>query len=429
MTNLFLRIFIAMVLTVMLSWTFADWLTKDAYFRDFRTQHHYIVGLMLQTFQKEMSIEDPQLRYKALEQKSDPRLYMISVQPISSLELTAGELELLRAGEMVSHIWMDEWTGGLEIYLADRDPDQAIVFETGELMVQAESRYHMIVEICMYTGLALVSLFLIIPLMRRLRTLAKTAEAFGDGDFDARVPAGGPKAIADLGGAFNQMADQLKRAGVRHQITTHALSHEVRTPLARLRLSLDMTRDMELPEHLSSFVQDMQRDVDDLENLSDEMLSWARLSFAREALPMETIDLSAMAGEVVEALQDVCPEIPLKTAHVSDQLARGNKALLARALGNLVRNAQKYGAKNIEIQVSLNDKEARLIVDDDGPGIPPEDRERVLFPFVGSERNRANKGYGLGMAIVAQIAESHNGRVFIEDSPMGGARICFVWSS
>ncbi|MCG8668855.1 MAG: HAMP domain-containing protein [Pseudomonadales bacterium] len=121
--------------------------------------------------------------------------------------------------------------------------------------------YQTAVGISIFTGLSLVILILIVPLVRRLRVLAKTAEAFGAGNFDARVPPGGARAVAEPGTAFNRMADRLKQAEARHQILTHALSHEVRTPPARHRLFLEMVEDMDVPEQQRLFLQDIQRDV------------------------------------------------------------------------------------------------------------------------------------------------------------------------
>ncbi|MDJ0842216.1 MAG: ATP-binding protein [Acidobacteriota bacterium] len=427
MGSLFLRIFVVIVLTIMLSWWLVDRLTEGEQVRVMTARHRLMAETKLQTLEQQLAIPDLNLRRKALEAASEPLLYIFRLERLDDQELSREEYRRIGAGEMVIQVHVGDWESAVTVYHPDLDPNHVVILDY--LPTREESAYYMIVEICLYIGLALVIFFLVAPIVRRLRGLAATARKFGEGDLAARLPPGGPKAIADLGHAFNLMAEQLNKARIRHEIMTHALSHEVRTPLARLRLSLDMAEEMDLPEQVSAFVGDMQRDVDDLENLSDEMLGWAKLSFSRESLPMESIDLVAIAEEVADTLGDVCPHIPIEIHVEGERQCSGNAPLLVRALGNLVRNAQKYGAENIEIHTRVQAGECCLIVDDDGPGIPPEERERVLYPFAGLDKSRksAGEGFGLGMAIVQQIVKSHGGEVSVEESPKGGARVRITW--
>lgn len=433
MRTLFIRMFLIILLTVWLCWYLADWLTQDFLARSLVARHKVMVGFMVRSLGETLAIEDALERARALEKAGDPLFYQVSLQPISGLDLDAKTLEKMEGGELAVQVFGDDWSTWLNVYRLDRDPNKVVVF-TYEAERRAEFIYYMWVEILIFVGLALVILVITAPVARRLRILSNAARAFGKGDLEVRVPQGGPQAIGNLGLAFNQMADQLGLARRRHEVMTHALSHEVRTPLARLRLSLDMAEDMDLAQPVKDFLADMHRDVDDLENLSNEMLSWARLSFAREPMPMETVDLVQIASQVKDDLQGICPQAPIHVLGPKVLACSGNRALLVRALGNLVRNAQKYGAGPIEIQVESREtegslKEVSLTVSDHGPGIPRDAWERVWLPFAGLDRSRARskEGYGLGLAIVQQIAESHGGGARLVDHPSGGARVRMFW--
>lgn len=429
MIKLFWRLALISLLTIFLSWTVADFLLRKQV-KTFQAKvHQSWVSTMLKAYQSERNIADLETRKQTLENVSDPLLYEIQVLPIATLDLSDEELKSLSENALVIHMDPGDWTDWATIYAADLDPNYAIQLDYGSGHAQADFNYYTTVLACLFIGLAIVIFFLMTPVIRWLHTLSQTALAYSSGDFSKRVPKGGPTAIAELGASFNHMAEALTQAKDHHEIMTHALSHEVRTPLARLRLSLDMVEEMDLEEDVALFLGEMQRDVDDLESLSDETLQLARLTFANEPLPMKPLDVGHILNKAKAAHQLIEPTIKIQLLTDKEILAMGHAPLLTRALGNLVRNAQKYGANQIYLSASCHDGIAQLTVEDNGPGIPTDLRNKALAPFqrLGHTRSISKDGVGLGMAIVARIMDAHQGHVYLENSSFGGAAIRLQW--
>jgi len=273
------------------------------------------------------------------------------------------------------------------------------------------------------------------PLARRLSRplegLTSAAQRLGRGDLAARVPTPAPDRpwwphrsapadeIVHLTGAFNEMAERVQRL-VRGQKELLAnVSHELRSPLTRIRLALELLpRDAAAAARLA----DVEHDLAELERLIDDVLTAARL---------EATGLPARLGEVHlrRLLEDIAARArrdPL-TAGRAIGIADGppvvvvaDEGLLRRALWNLVENAVKYGAPPITLSATREGAQVRLSVSDEGPGIAAADRERVLAPFVRLESARtptapgaAPRGVGLGLTLARRVAEVHGGAIAI----------------
>ncbi|CAM2063965.1 Histidine kinase [Sulfidibacter corallicola] len=429
MANLFVRLYLAMILTILLAAWIADLLLDRPYTEFLEWENKVLTETTARALHEELAIPDFAKRKAALERESSELLYHASLKPLASLDLSAEERRDLAAGNPVWRVEIGFWDDTLEMYQNDLDPNHVVHFTLGDYYDKPELAYEATVLGSLFTCTAIAIFFLLWPIVLRLQNLTEAARIFGEGDLGARVKKGGPTAIAELGNAFNTMAHQLQRARTHQEVMTHAISHEVRTPLARLRLTLDMAEDLELPELLETFVANMQSDVDDLEHLSNEMLGWAKLTFSREKVPLGPMDLRDTIQQTVERLQQIEPAIPIGFAPTSPLPCHGNPSLLQRALSNLIRNAQKYGAKTIAIHAAVEAGEVHIQVNDDGPGIPVDDRERIFAPFacVDESRSRSSGGFGLGMAIVERIMEAHRGNARILDSPLGGAGLRLTW--
>ena len=260
------------------------------------------------------------------------------------------------------------------------------------------------------------------PIVRRLTTrlegLQRSVQRFGEGDLAVRAPADdGEDEVADLARRFNDAATRIEQLVRSHKSLLANASHELRSPLTRIRMSLELMGQQPNP----AAKVEISRSIAELDQLIDEILLASRLD-AREADmgTMETVDLMGLAAEECARAQaelDIAERTDLDALTV-----RGVPRLLRRAIRNLLENARRYGAGEIETELSADGAHARVRVNDRGPGVPAALRERIFEPFYrlpgASEREG---GVGLGLALVKSIVERHGGRVRCEGRDGGGA--------
>lgn len=269
------------------------------------------------------------------------------------------------------------------------------------------------------------------PLWRNVQELRRVTAALGRGELAvrARMSAGAPLAI--LGQTFNHMAGRIQGLIASHRDLTNAVSHELRTPIARLRFALEMLEQAD-PSARARHLASIHTDVDELEALVEELLTFARFEREQPALRRERGALAPWLRRLCERHVGEPGGAPVGCD--VDGLpaaleAQFDPRLLARAVDNLVRNARRYAVTTVRVSAVRAGPEVAILVDDDGPGIPPPDRARLFEPFtrLDHSRDRESGGYGLGLAIVKRIAELHGGSVDIEESPLGGARFRLTW--
>ena len=256
-------------------------------------------------------------------------------------------------------------------------------------------------------------------LTRRLETLKRGVEAFGQGALDRRVPVEGRDEVATLATSFNLAAERVEALVRSHKSLLANASHELRSPLARLKMATAMLPDS-APEERDHLRSEINTDIAELDGLVDEVLLASRLEAAPEPDHLESVDLLGLA---VEEGARVDAEVEGSVASV-----HGEERLLRRALRNLLENARRYGGG--QIRVDLVDKAAaglEIRVSDNGPGVPEAYLERIFEPFfrLPGHAERAG-GVGLGLALVRQIVERHHGRIRCVRPPEGGG--CFVIS-
>ena len=281
-------------------------------------------------------------------------------------------------------------------------------------------------------GLAgLVVMAVLFPVARRLtqrlEALQRGVQRWGEGDLSARLPEGGQDEVADLSRRFNAAAERVQSlmasqaALLQSQKSLLAnASHELRSPLARIRMAVELSGTQGSP----AARDEIRRSITELDQLVDEILLASRLD-AREADmgTVESVDLIGLLAEECARVGAVL-ELPECTGEV---VVPGVVKLLRRAVRNLLENAVRHGRRTghaqVVAQLSLEGGYAVLHIDDRGPGVPPDQRERIFEPFYrlpgASEREG---GVGLGLALVRQIAARHGGSVACDNREGGGAR-------
>ena len=274
--------------------------------------------------------------------------------------------------------------------------------------------------------------FWVHPVWRDLETLRQTARDLGDGDFEARSPPARSKLFAALSDTMNSMAERVQQLLATHRELSSAISHELRTPIARMRFALEMLAGTDERAERERLWTMMEADLDELDHLIDTSLTYAR--FEREAPEphFSSVRFADWLSDEVDAVRLLGRDlkITVDTAKLPRNLAVDvDRKAMPYALRNLLRNAFRYASAQIVVSAELREGNIVVHVDDDGIGIPPEDRENVFSAFtrLDRSRDRATGGYGLGLAITRRVLELHGGTATADGAPLGGARFTLAW--
>lgn len=255
-------------------------------------------------------------------------------------------------------------------------------------------------------------------LTQRLEALQSGVERWGRGDLSARVTVQGRDEVAFLAARFNEAAERIERLLVSHKALLANASHELRSPLTRIRMSVELMGLEASPLQR----QEIARSIGELDQLIDEILWASRLdSHEAQTEPLEEVDLLGLAAEECARIGAQLQEPPPDSGAL---VLQGSLRLLRRLLRNLLENAARHGGQPVTLTIDRQGADLRLQVCDGGPGVPPAYRERIFEPFfrLPGASEKAG-GVGLGLALVRSIAGSHGGDVRCLQAPGGGS--CF----
>lgn len=280
--------------------------------------------------------------------------------------------------------------------------------------------------------LAIAVWFWVRPVWRDLEALRKTARALGEGHFETRAPKARSIAFELLTDTLNGMAERIQRLIATQKELSSAISHELRTPIARLRFALEMSSETDSQEEETRLRTMMESDLDELDNLIDSSLTYARFEREQPEPQLSAVELAPWLEEEVESIRILgrSLEIAVNCSALPPGMAvELDRKSMPYAIKNLLRNALKYAKARISVSAEVVENQIRIHVDDDGIGIPPEERERIFSAFtrLDRSRDRSTGGYGLGLAIAKQVLEQHQGSASVDASPLGGARFTLSW--
>ncbi|MGB0898730.1 MAG: two-component system sensor histidine kinase EnvZ, partial [Psychrobium sp.] len=248
-------------------------------------------------------------------------------------------------------------------------------------------------------------------LTKPLRNLQLAANQVAKGEFPERLAFEGSSEVVDLTRAFNSMASGIKQLEDDRALLMAGISHDLRTPLTRIRLATEMLDDKE-----SFFKEGIEQDIDDMNEIIDQFITYIKLD--REEVA-ELNDLNEIISQEVKAEASRGRNISAKLDKIPLMMLRANA--LKRVLANLISNAIRYGGGEIEIQSGISGRGVAFFkVEDNGPGIPTENIKQLFKPFVQGDNARGGQGSGLGLAIVHRFVNNHGGRVLIKNRDQGG---------
>lgn len=251
---------------------------------------------------------------------------------------------------------------------------------------------------------------------RPLKAMARSVKAVGRGQTPPPLPEEGAEELRLLAGAFNTLATDLERHEKDRSEVLAGISHDLRTPLTRLRL------EAELSVGDDSARAAVVADIEQMEAVISQFMDYARAESGEDA---ETTDLGTLLAGIVEHQACVGRKLPAEIGALPEVSLRPKA--IRRALTNLIDNAWKYGGGDVRLRTTTVDAEIRIEISDRGPGIPAAETERLKRPFARLETARTNAGgTGLGLAIVERIARLHGGRLELQANPGGGLLACLI---
>jgi signal transduction histidine kinase len=251
---------------------------------------------------------------------------------------------------------------------------------------------------------------------RRLETLEGGVARWGAGELGHRVAVQGADEVATLASSFNAAAEKVEGLMAQQREMLASASHQLRSPLARLRMGLELLGEETDPERRARLLDSGRRDVRDLDTIIEEVLVMARADGRLPARPFERVDLRAVLESEAARTGATVGGDP------ADAMVAGDPAMLRHLVRNLLENAQRHGGgQEVHARLATTPDAVTLSVEDRGPGVPEAERERIFAPFY-QIPGAAQGGLGLGLALVRQVAHHHHGQAGVHPREGGGSR-------
>jgi signal transduction histidine kinase len=263
--------------------------------------------------------------------------------------------------------------------------------------------------------------------LRPVESIRAEVEAITASTLGRRIPV--PRSgdeVARLANTMNAMLDRLEDASTRQQRFVADASHELRSPVTAIRTELEVAQRTAGPADWPAVAGRLLTEEARLEAVIADLLLLASLDEGGDTPDTVVVDLAELAQEEARRRAPDRAEVAIEVDAAAPVLVRGSRMQLGRALANLLDNAGRHARSTVRVAVHDRDGRARLLVDDDGPGVPEVDRERVFERFTRLDEHRARNGAagaGLGLSLVRGIAERHGGTARVETAPLGGARV------
>ena len=382
----------------------------DRYFlskKDDPIVHYQVLGNQLATALNET--QTPSLFIDAWHQDHmENTLQLVSAQDVPLPDIL---WQKLYAGDAI----ILETELGLTLYWWLANHDRLLAFSPDELRREIrEPMISVLLTSGFYIGIVLLILLWLLPLLRSLQSLRRNALTYGKGDFSARIKHSRFSYLDDIEQTFNRMADQIDTLVQDNKLISSAVSHDLRTPLARLRFGIDILSETDDPEERIKYQEHLSNDIDEMQSLVEALLNYARLEQSLVSVQKEPVDLAKLLMD----FRDSHPVnvITVELNNTQNSVVNGQPTYLKMCLHNLLNNALHYGESRVLVTLSQHNKRLNIHIHDDGSGIPEVQRKTLFKPFVRGDHKNSQPGYGMGLAIAERIAHWHDGSIRIQDS-------------
>ncbi len=398
--------------------------------------------IVLESFDRQMAVNGPpmaaycleQLQAEAGQRADDPawlaELEVASEMPVivaspGELGLEPDRLALVQQGGS-GMLWIDP---GFAAYTSLAD-GRVLMMGPADLPM-TPTRWDLAqILLVLVTVVGSMAFLMALPVVRRLQRLERAAQALGTGDLAARAPEPrGDDAIAQLTRRFNAMAGQVQDLLEGQQRLVQAVAHEIRTPIARLRFGAEMLEMSKDPEERERRRGELEGDLEELEAMVQELLLYSRYESGQAPLDPQPVPIRAVLERLVARLPEGSPTVTISPEEGAPDDVLADARAFERALRNLLANAARHAEGRVRVSWRSEGEAVLIAVEDDGPGVPADQRERVFEPFarLDESRDRRSGGVGLGLAIVRRILRVHGGSVVVDGGALGGARFVTRW--
>jgi len=359
-------------------------------------------------------------RQKFIQLWSSNNQYKLSLMPLAKFPLPKQLIEQLMLGKPL--LLETERNVAFHYYLPSSD-ELLIVKSPRINVVKEDETQNYIFTVLFYIALLLLFLLWVLPLIVRLITLRKTAKSFGEGKLNQRLKISPISYIRDIEIEFNHMAQRIENLIADVKLLSNAVSHDLRTPLARIRFGIDTLQEEDDPVLRRRFEDKISNNVDEMTSLVETLLRYARLDQSMLEIKKDDIVLPDLIANCIKTKKSDVVNFTFNDLSDEVMLA-GDRSYVSMLINNLLQNAVIYGKGQIQVTLNRNQNNALIIIEDNGLGIAKEQRENILKPFVrGDSKNKTIKGHGIGLAIVKRIVDWHQGTIKIDDSTeLSGAK-------
>lgn len=317
-----------------------------------------------------------------------------------------------------------ETESGIEAYILLNSSQKLLQVSLPSPQNQTKkNRFELLLTLSFYAGITTIILIWVWPLVHQLERLRKAAIKFGQGELSTRAQKTRLSYIKDIEGEFNRMADKIESLVSDNKLLSRAVSHDLKTPLARLRFGLDALSDTDDPSRKEKYAQRVDRDLEDMESLIETLLQYARLDEAQVTLQQKEVNIASIMKSLIE--KHSTDDVEIDFTNFDEQATLlADVRYLSMLFNNIISNAIKHAAARVVISAIKDLDQVNVTVEDDGPGIPASQRSDALKPFWRGDPSRDKKGHGMGLAIVARIAAWHSAELSIDQSEsLGGAKV------
>lgn len=390
------------------------WLFDRVYEQYTSTEQHQDINAInvLEKFGAELALtlDKSPNRQQFIQDWPSQSQYNLSLIPIANFPLPDKLLKPLKLGKPL----LLETDNHLAFHYYLAETAELLVVKSPLLNIKQEDNY--IFTVLFYLVLLLLFIVWLYPLIKRLVILRNTAKSFGEGQLNLRLDIKPLSYIRDIELEFNHMAQRIENLVADVKLLSSAVSHDLRTPLARIRFGIDTLQEENDPVLRRRFEKKISNNVDEMTSLVETLLRYARLDQAMLEINKDKVDLSQLITTCLHNKHSDLVNLEF-IGSANQIIVTGDKSYLTMLINNVLQNAIIYGQDQVIVTLLSVKNNAIITVEDNGTGIAQEQREMILKPFVrGGDKHKTVKGHGIGLAIVKRVLDWHQGSIEISDS-------------